>query len=267
VYQLGIILTGGAVHPIEIPGLQLSEGRLGVLSTRPSSFFMEPAAYTTYMYAPLVLSLINRKYWWSVVLTVSMLLTTSTTAIFTSFVILGVYAFTQGLFKRRSILIIVLAAGILYGFTHMSIFNVSMTKLEETDLETNVRIQQGPEIVSSMHGNELIFGAPYGSLIEYYYSGRVQNKEIWVHGESIYISTTWELIFCFGIIGLLLYVNIYYRLLKRRRILLPYIICLIVTMFTASMFIGVVYIYSLIVLYVIAIQYKPQEESNKLTIK
>lgn len=267
IYQLIVIMTGGVVHPIEIPGLEMSEDRLAQLSMRPSSFFMEPAAYTAYMYAPLMLSLINRNYWWSAILVVSMLLTSSTTAIFAVFIILGVYVINQGLFKRRSFIVIFMAALLLYGFTHLSIFNVGMDKLQDTDFETNVRIQQGPVVVSTMHWNELIAGVRYSGTDDYYLAGRTFGKDVAVYGQTIYMSTFWLLIFSFGIIGLLLYLNIFYRLLKRNRVLAPYIICLLVTMFTASMGISVSYVYTMIVLYVIAAQYKQQEQSNRLTIK
>lgn len=266
-YQIGVIMTGGVVRPIGIPGLVMSEVRLTTLSMRPSSFFMEPAAYTLYMFAPLALSLINKKYWWATIIVISMLLTTSTTAFFSVFIILGVFAITQGLFRRNAFVIIIVGVILYYGYSNLSFFDVGRSKMEETDYEANVRIQQGPALVGTMYWNEFIFGAPYNDLTEYYFDGRTRGVETKISADNtLYITTAWNLIFSFGIVGLLLYLNVYYRLLKRCRILLPYIICLLVTMFTASIYIGVVYAYTMIILYTIAIQYNPKDELNKLTI-
>ena len=265
--QMVTLMRGGSVHPIEIPGLQMSEERLMAESNRPSSYFMEPAAYTAYMYAPLMLSLLNRKYWWSAIIGVSMLLTGSTTAIFTVFIILGAYVITQGAFRKSSIVVIIIAGVLLYALSNYSVFDVGVEKFDNTDYENNVRIVQGPIIVSTMLWHEMIFGVPFGDAIDYYYAGRTIGTNVAIYGSGIYMSTTWMLIFKFGIVGLLLYLNIFYRLAKRCRAIIPYIICLVVTMFSASMGIGVTYAYTMMVLYVIAAQYKPIDKSNKLTIK
>lgn len=257
-YQLTIVNAGGVVHPLEIPGLKMTEARLEGESIRPSSFFMEPAAYTAYMYAPLMLSLINRKYWWSSILTIAMLLTTSTTAFFAAFIIWVVFLFSRGVIKRGNFIIIVIVAVLFYAFNHLSIFDTGREKLNNTDFETNVRIVQGPVVVSTMHWDEMIFGVPYGDIGDYYSAGRTQGKNVLVFGDSIYMSTTWALIFSFGIVGLLLYINVYYRLAKQCRLLLPYLVCLFVSMFTSSMYIGVTYVYTIIVLYVVATHLKPE---------
>lgn len=260
IFQLSTIMSGGTVHPLEIPGLTMSQERLESESLRPSSFFMEPASYTVYMFAPLMISLINRKFWWSAILIISMYLTTSTTALFSSFVFIIVYVVSQGVRNRRSILMILLAFVLYYALNNMSIFEFGMNKLENTDFETNIRIAQGLIVISTMQWYELLLGVPYGSSMDYYLAGRTVGKEVVALGSGLYMSTTWNLIFSFGIVGLLLYLNIYYRLYKICRILIPYIICLFVIMFSASIGIGAIYIYTMIVLYVIATNNKPTGE-------
>lgn len=266
-FQLTTIMRGGTVHPLEIPGLLMSTERLEAESVRPSSFFMEPAAYAIYMYAPLTLSLITKKYWWSAILVVAMFLTTSTTALFAAFIILGVFVLTQGLLQWRSFFVIIFSFVLLYGLNNLSIFEVGVNKLENTEFETSARIAQGPIVVGTMHLGEMIFGVPYGDSGDYFKAGRTIGNEIHLLNDSIYMSTIWWLIFSLGIVGLILYLNVFYRLAKRCRELWPMIFCLFITMFTASINIGYTFIYSVIVLYVIAVQYKPLEESNKLTIK
>lgn len=257
-YQLLTIMAGGTVHPIEIPGLQMVGARLAQESLRPSSFFMEPAAYTAYMYAPLMFSLINRSYWWSAIIIISMLLSGSTTAFITTFIILAVYIYTQGLFKRNTFIILIFALGILYALSHFSIFEVGRNKLDETDFDNTVRIWQGPHIVKTMNLAELLFGAPYEDTGEYYNAGRLIGVDVNYSGSVIYMSTTWYIIFRFGIIGLLLYLNIYYKIAKQFREIIPYVFCLFITMFSAAIGVGSSYVFTIVILYTAT------QQSNKL---
>ena len=101
-YQWGLIAAGGEVRPIQLPFLDMGESRLETFSVRPSSFFMEPAAYVAFMYLPLAFSLIERKFIWTAAIILSEFLTTSTTGLLTSFIVLIVYVFTQKVnFKIR----------------------------------------------------------------------------------------------------------------------------------------------------------------------
>lgn len=265
-FQLVTVLGGGMVHPIEIPGLSMSVERLEELSNRPSSFFMEPAAFAIYMYAPLALSLINGKYWWSTIIALAMFLSTSTTALFSAFIILGVYVFSQGMFSRRSLFIVVLSLIMLYGLNNLSIFEVGMNKYQNTDFDTNIRISQGPIVVKTMNVAEVIFGVPYGDSGDYFKAGRTMGVNVITLGEQIYMSTFWNLIFSYGLVGLILYISIFYRIAKYSRVTIPFIVCYFVTMFTASINLSMSFIFSLIILYVIATQYKPIDKSRRLLI-
>ena len=265
-YQMIILWGNGYVRPLSIPGLQMSQERFETLSERPSSFFMEPAAYAFYMYAPIVLSLLNKRYWWTGVLIVSMLMTSSTTGLLATFIILASYMITQGLFKGRNILILLFATALLFAFENLSLFDTGLDKLENTDWETNVRIQQGPRIVASMYAGEFPFGAPYDGAYNYVKDGRLPGGEVEFYGEAVFMSTFWQMILTLGVVGLILYLLIFFSIAKKNKHTIPLIVCLVVIMFTGTMYLGVNFCYTLIVLYVLAIQYWPikmiKHESN-----
>ena len=142
-YQWILVSMGIPVHPLEIPGFTLPEIRLHGLSLRPSSFFMEPAAYVSFMICPVAFAFKERKYAWAVVMIISMFLTGSTTGILLSFIILGMSLF-GGKIKGSSLVLVMIIGGFLfYSLTHFQAFDIGYEKLENTDTEENVRLTQG----------------------------------------------------------------------------------------------------------------------------
>lgn len=257
-YQYIIVVAGGTVHPLEIPGLQMPEFRLLTETNRPSSFFMEPAAYAFYMYAPIFLSLMDRRFIWTAILILSVFLSSSTTGLFASFIILVVYLISQGSFKGRaikgrtittSIAIVGIVALMVMSLLYTDYFSIGIEKLNNTNFETNVRIWQGPMIVKTMRYSEMIFGVPYGDVMDYVRDGRVQTSLLYGEGTDVFMSTIWRVIFKLGIVGLLLYLNIFYRIVKDFKLVLPLILCLFVVMFTGSMYLGGWFVFYVIMLY------------------
>ena len=205
-YQWGIIAAGGGVHPIEIPFLDMEKNRLESFSVRPSSFFMEPAAYVEFMYIPLMFSLIDKKFIWTAIIIISEFLTTSTTGLLTSFIMLIAYIFTQKMSIKIRLFTLLLGGAMLFSLKHVEAFKGSTEKLDNTDVETNVRLTQGPYVVSTMNREEIICGAPYSSAYQYCSSGRA--PYVMYYGKEVYMSTAWRLILIYGFIGLYLYPKI-----------------------------------------------------------
>lgn len=249
-YQWTLIARGQLVHQLDLPGLPVSQFMIDGADLRPSSFYTEPSSYVAFMMCPLALSLIDKKYIWSVVIILSIFLTTSTTGLLLSFLILGMAVFGQK-FKIRTVLISsVIGIGLFYSLTHFEAFRGSVVKLENTNTEYNVRLTQGRYIVSTMEPHELILGVAYSTPYNYCKSGRAPDVE--VYGETVFMSTVWYLILCYGVIGLLLYLNIYKSIFKMNSITLPYIVCLIAVMFSSSYGIRGTYIFQIVFLLVIA---------------
>lgn len=241
-YQWGIIAAGGGVHPIEIPFLDMEKNRLESFSVRPSSFFMEPAAYVEFMYIPLMFSLIDKKFIWTAIIIISEFLTTSTTGLLTSFIMLIAYIFTQKVSIKIRLFTLLLGGAMLFSLTHVEAFKGSTEKLDNTDVETNVRLTQGPYVVSTMNREEIICGAPYSSAYQYCSSGRA--PYVVYYGKEVYMSTTWRLILIYGFIGLYLYLLFYYKIIRENRETIPLVACLIVIMFSSGFGVGLSFVYS-----------------------
>ncbi len=257
-YQWVIISAGGEVGPLGIPGLTMPDIRMEGLSVRPSSFYMEPAAYVAFMICPLALALIKKQYVWSIIIIISIFLTTSTTGLLVSFVMLAMSLFANKIKTGSIIGILAIGVGLFYVLTHFSAFDYGVNKLETTDVERNVRLAQGPYIVSTMHSDEYLFGASYSTPYNYCRAGRA--SDVIFYAESVYMSTFWVMILLYGIIGLILYLNIYYRLFKSSIATLPLLASLFATLFSSGYAIGGTYVFTLILLLVIV-------EGDKKSIK
>lgn len=249
-FQWQDILRGATVHPLGIPGLTMAEYRLTTESVRPSSFFMEPAAYAAFTICPLYFALVEKKYIWVIGLILSMFLTTSTTGIVLSFLMLGVSIISsRGAKKLTRVVGIVIAVGLYFSLITFDAFEFGVGKIESTE-STNVRISQGIYVVGTMEPQEYIFGAPFSSADNYCNSGRAPQV---VRGESsVFISTIWELILLYGVVGLALYLNIYIQILKKSRITLTLVLALFAVLFTSGYSLGVLFIFTLIMLLVVS---------------
>lgn len=262
IYQWIIIVQGGGVHPLGIPGLSMPENRLEAFSDRPSSFYMEPAAYVAFIICPLALALIDKKYVWAIILILSCFLSTSTTGLILSFVMLGMSLIGHRFSFRTLITIVFIGAGLYYALINSDVFERGVDKYESTDTETNVRLRNGPSIVSTMESTEYIFGVPYSSPIRYCQSGRAPQAV--VHGDFVFMSTFWLMILRFGIVGLILYLYVYWRLLRSNRVTLPMITALCAVLFSSSYGIGSTYIFTLCFLLVLVRSYQfSSQHKNK----
>lgn len=243
-YQWGIIASGGDVRPIQLPFLDMEESRLESFSIRPSSFFMEPAAYVAFMYLPLAFSLVDRKFIWTIVIILSEFLTTSTTGLLTSFIILIAYVFSQKVSFKFRFFTVVMGVIMLFVLVNAEVFRSSVNKLEDTDIETNMRLAQGPYVVSTMNSMELVAGALYHNAYDYCMAGRA--SDVVFYKEEVFMSTTWIIILKYGLIGLFLYILVYYKIARANRETIPLIICLIAAMFSSGYGLGMNFVYTLI---------------------
>ena len=250
-YQLGVLLTGGYIHPIEIPGLTMDENRLNTLSLRPSSFYMEPASYVAYMIVPLAISLIRQNVPWTIILILSIFLTTSTTGILISFIMIVVYALTQHISKKSFAVILLVGFSLCFALNRFDVFSVGVEKIEDTDIETNIRLSQGPYILSTMQGAEYIFGCGSANSYDYCIT-RHRAPHVILYGESVFVSSFWLMILLYGIVGLSLYLNIYFRLYKKSKLTLPLITCLMAVLFSSGYGIGGTFAFHLVSLLSIA---------------
>ena len=261
-YQWGFVVAGEGVHPLQIPGLTMPEGRLEQLSLRPSSFFMEPSSYVAFMVCPLAMALLEKKYPWAIVLILSIFLTTSTTGLVASFIMLAMSVFGKRMRGISIIGIFIVGFCLYYALTNLEIFELGVEKVENTDVNSNVRLSQGPYVVSTMESAEFVFGAPYISAYNYCISKGVMN--VVFYGDSVYISTFWFLILCYGVVGLLLYLNIFFYIAKKSRVTWPLLAFLLATIISSSYRFSIVFIFIMVVLMVIIKNEQMEKKYAKL---
>lgn len=250
-YQFILIKAGYTVHPLKLPFMPSppSDSRLYEIIERPTSFFWEPAAFVTFMMIPLFISLKEKNFIWSGIIIFSMFLSTSSTGILLSMLMLIVYIFTQKIKLKTRLGILILGAGLLYFFITNDIFEYGRNKIENTDIEKTSRIINGPLLLNSLTTNEIIWGIPAANTEDYIKNNSLPGF-LYTHTGTIFISTFFLILAKYGILGLLLYLSLYFSIFLRNKSVLPYIVVIYLSMFFQGFGIGSnTFVFQLIFLY------------------
>ena len=236
-YHFILIFSGQLISPIPIPLISniLPMPRMVEMGFRPVSFFGEPASYADYMLLPMYFVLMKKKYYWYFVCVFFVLLSTSTTGVVSSISLLLFHLYLNK--KRSSFFAVFILLGVMYvGLTNLTIFDATISKIENTNVSTNDRMSNGPRIVQQMQAEELVFGINSPHVHDYARA----NTKLYDHittfeGEDMfYVSKFWLLIIQYGIVGFILYYFVYIKLMITDRRLIP----LIGTLLIFSIFAG-----------------------------
>lgn len=237
-YHVLLIRMGGSVEPLKLPLIGFDFTRLDELGDRPSSFYMEPQAFVSFMLVPLFLALKENKLLWAGIIIISLFLSTSSTGIAISFLLLLFYVFTQKDKLWLKTLIIIGGVGLASLLVRSSFFEVGMSKMINTNIELNERLVNGPFVVQEMNPSDLVLGIRYANPYDYYRAGNVSNPFVTVSDNGMFVSSFWLVIIRFGIMGLLLYLNIFFKIINNYRDILPFILCIFVELFSNPDMIG-----------------------------
>lgn len=246
-YQTIQIAMGQTVQPL-IYMFQPSSYFMSKELVRPMSFFLEPSAYVLYMILPLFFAMIRRQYVYLMIIVLSFFASTSTTGLAISFIIPLVYIIKNPSGLKSRIKVLTLMGALFVALISMSIFSASVNKANETEMDSNVRLAQGPMFVLSMPATDYLFGCNYATTYDYYLSGELGTISVTVYGDNLYLSATWFLIAKYGILGLLLYVFCYLGLARRENVLWPYVICSLLLLFTSEKTFNGVFVFEMIVI-------------------
>lgn len=245
IYQYLIIVSGGTVSPIRLPFLAPLEAgsRFDEIVIRPTSFFFEPGNFASYMLIPLFIALQEKKIVSVIILTLMMFLSTSSNGIFFALGLLLIFALTsKGLKIWHKVLFLAVGVGLVYTLLTSELFEQGINKIENTDLAENPRTANGIKYVSSLPPETFILGIPSANPTDYYmeHKSYFSGADLDIRtGEAIYITTIWLVIIKYGIIGLVLFLWMYFSYYKRAKSILPYIAILGVALFTQSSFIEI----------------------------
>lgn len=238
-YHVLIILGGGEVTPIKIPLLPFVENgsRLVELGQRPKSFFLEPSNVNNFLMFPLFLSLYYRKIIVAAFIIMGILLTTSTNGIVTTSIMILVYLLSQKVGWKTWLIFLILIPVSVGMYLTSEMFEFGRNKVENTDVERNVRTINGPMLVMGMPKEHLIVGYPAPNVEDY------KNKTDYITGvylivdekdDSIFVSTFWAIISKFGIVGLFLFFFAHYKLFKQCKGLVIYFVPAFILMFSGG---------------------------------
>ena len=262
IFQFAEILAGRMVTPIALPFLPKPDldSRLWAELGRPSSFFWEPASFVTYMMIPLFITLIKKHIPLSFFFFFCIILSTSSNGIFLAPVMIIVYILTSKAKKTNKFLITVALAGMAMFFLQSDLFDIGKDKIENTEFSENVRIANGPTLVSRMPAIDLIFGITE-TTVEKYLVKNPTGLSL-SHMDSFFLSDFWYVMVVYGIIGLIFHLLVYFHLIKIEKSLMPYIAVLLIAHFTQSISFRSMYVYQMIFIWAYVMYNKKNRNSH-----
>ncbi len=249
VYTYVQIYTTGISHPLKLPFLPTPSqtSRLFEDVTRPTSFFGEPSAYVDFMMIPAFITLYKRKNILLFIFVFTILLSGSTTGIILFVIIFASYIFTSRQSVNNKLLILIIGCIIAYILFNSIVFEVGVEKIQETDFGSNSRTANGLILASNLNIWDFFLGYKYANAADFVYAKGLEAQFFAVQERGdIYISTFWLVLCQLGVVGLFLYLSIYYKLWKNNKELLPYIITILVNMFSQPTYLGATFAFQII---------------------
>lgn len=249
-YHIVMIQSGQQVSPIKLPFMpdMDSQSRLYAIIERPTSFFWEPQSYSSFMLAPLFYALKDKRLPFALIIAGSMILSTSTTGIFMAIFMVAFYSLTQKQKLVYRVIEIISIVVLVYFLFNSNYTTFGLEKLENTNLEENNRTINGVLIAQSMNLFDWLFGVPYANLQDAYEAGYI-NQNLIIHADGeVFVSAFWICLCCQGLIGLFFFLNIYWQIFKVDKNIFPYMICIIIGLFSNPDILGVSYIFQLIIM-------------------
>lgn len=191
---------------------------------------------------------------------ICILLSTSSNGIFMAPLMLAVYVFTTKSKFSNKVLVAIALVAVMVFFFRSNIFDIGKNKIENTEFSENVRIANGPNLVTKMPISDLIFGIPE-TTVENYIKNSGYRVPVSMLG-GYYMSDFWYVMVVYGVVGLLLHLLIYFRLIKLDNSLLPYLLVLLLAQFTQSISFRSMYVYQMICVWSYVIYFKNLKYNN-----
>ena len=122
--------------------------------------------------------------------------------------------------------------------------------MNNTEIESNQRLHNGTALIKAMPLEHILTGFPANDVTEYYDSDdRIKRSDIIpLTSGNVFVSDLWRVLAKFGIIGYLLYLNIYLFLFEKVKMARPYVLTLFVAMVSQSLFPGSIFAFQMMVL-------------------
>ena len=170
---------------------------------RPPSFFLEPSG-VTYFLTPFLCYILFRKktvngleMLSAIIITIGILVSTSGQGLFVISICWGGWGIRQLRGRKFMGLLIILICSFLFLRSYDLNYTVSRITTDEELNAIDAR-SGGYELVKDLPDNRIVFGTGYGNYVE-----------------SIYYSSFAEIVFCTGIVGLLIVLLFYFSLFNK----------------------------------------------------
>ena len=265
IYHVLLISMGQSVSPIKLPFLpELAKtSRLFSINARPTSFFWEPQSYASFMLVPLFFMLRGKKMILAFIIAATMFISTSTTGL-----VLSVLMFAISLTDKKTGWLVkalgVISVGLLIYFLLNSAYTAgSLEKLEGTNLEESNRVINGYLIATDLSFSDFLFGIPFANEQDAYDLGYFHVPLIVMDDGVLFISAIWVSLIRYGVICTFIFLFSYYKLYKMDSRIFPYLICILVALFSNPDFIGSSYVFQLLIMLTV-IRYDNSHQLNKI---
>ena len=242
-YHVFLMIKGELITPIKIPFLpdpDMSQTRVFEEGFRPVSFFMEPQSYVSYLIFTLFYAVRNNKYIWAIITSLSIILSTSTTGIAMIPIMFFLSLFSENGGRSKKLVFLVVLVGLGIFFLNSPLASLGLDKLEDTELSSNIRTVNGPALAKAMDMGDLFIGVPYANATEFYYNvAASKGTGVIPDGEgNVFLPGFWTCFIFYGLIGVLLFLPIYFDIWRRKQSVLPLLGCLMIALFTNPDFLG-----------------------------
>lgn len=227
-YHLVMIsILGKSILPIAIlPGSFISNEQFYLPMMRPESFFVEPTGFAGALLPLEFLALKRKDYKVAVLSTLFIFASTSTVGVVLSAVLWGCTLLSAGISRVKKVGLMLLGGLLCVAFISLPMFEESLEKVLDAakgGSTVGSRILCGFEVVGTQTPLSLITGTSFNEVKDYIELNISKFSEdsmvmlYYKHKGTVFLNTFSQLIFKYGIIGLLLFLQIFVSRLKNKR--------------------------------------------------
>lgn len=212
--------------PLDVPAGWYSGG------ARPTGFFPEPQAYATYSLLIIIIMLYIKRYFIAILMTLGILCSTSSLGILcVSGIWLWYFTFSYKQSVLTKSLMIMLCLLMLIVLLNLNVFDYTLNKILNINFAEDVRLTRGWWLFCDRPLGAQIFGSGINNIKHLIESGQLvlHDRISSLMGHPEYVTTAYELLIFFGVVGTILYLNVIYDLWQHSSIKILVVLLIILS--------------------------------------
>lgn len=226
-----VLFMGSFVLNTYIPGFELTRDIETITVTRPCAFFTEPAHVCMYIAPALYASLLLNKYYFSIILILGMLFSTSTTGFLLMLLVPLLYMYNQNI---KKIYLIVSIAMFFIGYLiinefYSEIFEFTLNKINNTNVSDDQRLLGPFKYIQYFDITHMILGIGLNQLENFILAVR---GSLLLEGSGNYANSILYMFYSYGFIGLLFLIKYIYNQYNKTKQCIGFLIVLLAIMAT-----------------------------------